>query len=104
MQERTTLKRLWLWDLGYRKGLIMEVGSCFTPLETLPSDHTPPPPHTKLQLTVYSEVFLCYKQVRMIDEMINIICDPLELWKYATDGLIENRNSRRQTSTFLVRF
>jgi len=34
-QERTTLKRLRLRDLGYRKGLEMDVGSSFTPLETL---------------------------------------------------------------------
>ena len=30
----------------------------------------------------------CYRKglVRMIGEMINIACEPLELWKYATDG------------------
>jgi len=26
----------------------------------------------------------------MIDDMINIICDPRVLWKYAMDGTIRN--------------
>jgi len=36
-QERTTSKRLRLWDLDYPKGLVMGVGSCFTRLDTLQS-------------------------------------------------------------------
>jgi len=48
----------------------MGVGSCFTPLETCTYHHKP---ITKLSLTVNSEVSLCNKQVRMIDEMIFIV-------------------------------
>ena len=48
----------------------MGVGSCFTPLETWASHHKP---RTELQLTVNSEVFLYNKQVRITEEMINVI-------------------------------
>jgi len=38
-------------------------------------------------------LLLCNTQVRMIEEMLNIMCDPLELW-----------TRERETSAFLVRF
>ena len=40
----------------------------------------------------------------MIGEMLKVICDPLELWKYATDETnIRSCNSQPETSTILVR-
>jgi len=39
LQERTTSKQLQLQNLGYRKDLVMGVGSCFTPLETWSSHY-----------------------------------------------------------------
>jgi len=54
-----------LRDLGYPKDLVTRV-----------SDHKP---RTKRHLTVNSEVFINNKQVSFIDQMINIICDPLEM-------------------------
>jgi len=39
--RRNGFKRLWLRDLGYRKGLVMGVGSCFNLLETWTSHHNP---------------------------------------------------------------
>jgi len=36
-------------------------------------------------MPVNSEVLLCNKQVRMIDDMLNMI-NSLELWKYVADG------------------
>jgi len=50
-QERTTSKRRRLLDLGYRKGLGMRVGSCFTSLKTRTNHHKP---HTQPQSTVNS--------------------------------------------------
>ena len=32
-----------------------------------------------------SEVFSCNKQVGMVEEMLNTMDDPLELWRYAAD-------------------
>lgn len=40
-QEGTISKLPWLRDMGYRRGLIMGIGSCFTQLKTWPSRHKP---------------------------------------------------------------
>ena len=85
-QDRMTLKQVRLWDLGCHNGLVTGVGSCFTPFETWPSHHKP---RAKCHLAINSEVFMNNKQVCIIGEMLIIICDPLELWKYATDRTIK---------------
>jgi len=72
VHERTTSKPVWLWDFGCRNGLV-------------------------------TGVFTNKKQVCMIDEVLvlNIIWDPLELWKYATDG---SKPTANRTINFLLRF
>ena len=77
--ERTTPKRLRLWDLGYRKGSVMEIGGCFTSLKTWRTHYKY---HAEAPELIQVEVFLCNKQVRMIDEIVKIMWDPLELRKY----------------------
>jgi len=83
LQERTTSKWLWLRDSGYRKGLVMDAESCCTPPETWLSHHKP---LLSSDWQLIQRLLLWDKQARVIDEMINIISDPLKLWKYATDG------------------
>jgi len=80
VQESMTPK--WLWyvkGFGLPQGSYNGSGELFYSFETWTN-------HLKTLWAVNSEVFFHNKQIRMIDEMLNITCDPLELWKYAEDG------------------
>jgi len=76
VQERWTLKRVRLRDLGCCNGLVTRAESGFTPVEVCTSHHKP---RSKLYLTVNPEVSLSNKQVWVTEAMINIICDPQQL-------------------------